>query len=319
MDQSSIRAWFDSMDQPVLAVVAFLGGLVIVVEKEKALASVGMVLVATLVGALTYAYLIPDMVPILAEPPGLKWLSTLVITSIGSLAVYKLADGALYLLLFALSAPLCHRFLGSVWDLEPVDDWNQAKLFISLTLSVFLSTFLVYFVSTAAAVASVMFGSLLVAGAVQYVVRGGTLLLGVEQCLLGVEGTECSPFYFSWVTVLFLALVLPLFQPSRPEPPSTTADRIKATAGMEAAERTAESGAGRAAAWGSLKRRAGQSWGWIRHKYHSLTGEDYHRDHRSQPLLEPVAEEKINIIEPDTRPETPASSSTQTPRVITNV
>lgn len=208
MSQDMAGVADDSMafSEGTLALLGAIAGGVLVLEKEKALAGIGLATFSMLLLIGSYSYLIPHYLPPLSHPKLLHGLSAVLISVIGVMTVYKLASVAIYMLLVALTAPLTYQLMSILWDLDPAAEWNQAKLFVALLTGVVLSTLAVEHLEVTSRFASVVLGGLLIAASLQYLSEDESYLGGIEKCLGSPkdwDAAECSPFYFTWLGVIF--------------------------------------------------------------------------------------------------------------------
>ena len=216
MSQDMVGVTDDSMalSEGVLALLGSIAGGILIAEKEKALAGIGLATFSLLLLIDSYTYLIPHYFPPLSQPKLLHGLSAVLISFIGVMAVYKLASVAIYLLLVALTVPLTYQLMSILWELDPAKEWNQAKLFVSLLFGVVLSTIAVEHLERTSKFASVVLGGLLIAASVQYLCEDESYLGGIEKCLGSPKGgwdaSECIPFYFTWLGVMFATGILSL-------------------------------------------------------------------------------------------------------------
>ena len=197
-----------SADQATLALCGAVAGVLLIAKKQKALAGIGLAVLSIGMLALAYTYIIPQYIQPLLHPQLLRGLSALLLAIVGVVAVYRLANGAVYLLLVALTAPLTYQFLSLMWQLQPPEKWDQVKLFVSLISAVFISTFLIQHLEATSQLAAVVLGSLLIAAAVQYLYEDKSYLGGVSLCLgspkEGWDASECTPFYMTWLGLILV-------------------------------------------------------------------------------------------------------------------
>ena len=155
-------------------------------------------------------YIVPQYLSALSHPQLLHVIASLLVAVIVVIAAYKLASGAIYILLVALSAPLTYQLLGVLWQLSPPEKWDQVKLLISLFSGMFVSAFLIQHLELTSKIASVVLGALLIATSVQYLFDDGTYQSGIEKCLgspeEGWDASECTPFYTCWLSAIMITL-----------------------------------------------------------------------------------------------------------------
>lgn len=201
----------EKLSQPSLALLSLVCGIFLLVKKEKALSTLSAAILSLGLLLGLYSYVIPHYLPLLNQPELIRGLSSSLLTVVGVVAAFKLAQGAVYVLIVALLAPLTYQILGVLWQLNPAGQWDQAKLFVSLFSSVSISAFLVQHLQGTAKVTSVLLGSFFLAASIQYLYEGTTYLSGIDKCLgtpkAGWDASECSPFYISWLSAALVSVI----------------------------------------------------------------------------------------------------------------
>lgn len=214
-----------SVTESGFAFLSVLAGFILLIKKEKALTGVGLVVFAIVILLFSYYYLVPEYLFPLAHPQLLHCLSALLFVIIAVVTVYKLANGAVFLLLVAATAPLTYQFLSILWQLSPAEKWDQVKLLVSLVTGVFVSGFLMKHLEETGKIASVLLGSLLIAASVQYLYEDGTYLGGFSKCLgspeEGWDASECSPFFISWLGLMVLTAIGSIYSATVSRRPAT--------------------------------------------------------------------------------------------------
>jgi hypothetical protein len=197
----------------LVAVLCGVAGVILLIEKERALLAICVSLwsVALVLGI--FFYLIPQYIRLLDDPLILKVVSTLLLSSVGLGVTFRITGGSMFVvLLFGISL-VTYELMSVVWHLTPAYEWEQVKILFSVISGASLSTVVMNHTAAASKVFSFVIGSLLIATSIECFSERIPPTRCLQVCLgeLGEDGhvsAHCMPFVLSFLVAIVTTFML---------------------------------------------------------------------------------------------------------------